>query len=152
MLRVMDESRQHLTAAGHGLSLVSNLTAPGADVRLLLLSQDSMELRATGGFIGSFGVLHFAGGTAALERYDSIAALSVPNPPMAAPEELQRALGSSPWELSNSAWWPNFPTSAANSAEMFRRQGGGEVAGVVAITEHVMARLVGALGPIQLPG
>jgi hypothetical protein len=36
--------------------------------------------------------------------------------------------------------------------EMFRRQGGGGVAGVIAITQHVMEDLVAALGPIKLPG
>jgi hypothetical protein len=36
--------------------------------------------------------------------------------------------------------------------EMFHRQGGGEVAGVIAVTENVMARLVGAVGPVTLPG
>ena len=38
-------------------------------MRLLLLSQDTLELRATGGFIGSFGVLRFSHGTARLEDF-----------------------------------------------------------------------------------
>jgi hypothetical protein len=57
-----------------------------------------------------------------------------------------------PWRLSNVNWWPDFPTTARAAAEMFRRQGGGDVAGVVAITEQAMARMVGALGPLSVPG
>jgi hypothetical protein len=110
-----------------------------------------MELRPTGGYIGSFGVLRVAHGTIALERYDSFEALPPPEPPMDAPEELA-AVMARPWDLSNSNWWPDFPTSARTAVEMFRRQGGGDVDGVLAITEATMARLVGVLGPIPVPG
>ena len=51
---------------------MAKLTAPDTDARILLLSQDTMELRATGGFIGSFGVFHFDHGTVKLERFDSL--------------------------------------------------------------------------------
>lgn len=152
LLATIDDARGELASAGRGVRLLSRLTASETDVRLLFLSQDSMELRATGGFIGSFGVLRFAHGSARLERYDdTFEGLPPPRPPMDPPGELAR-VKIAYWELSNSNWWPDFPTSARTAAEMFRRQGGGEVAGVVAVTEHVMARLVGAVGPITLPG
>jgi hypothetical protein len=149
--RTVDGALRQLNSGNHGLDLVAKLTAPDTDARILLLSQDTMELRATGGFIGSFGVFHFDHGTVKLERFDSFEALPVPDPPMQAPDELA-TVQSRPWDLSNSNWWPDFPTSAKTAVEMFRRQGGGEVNGVMAITETVMADLVGVFGPIDVPG
>jgi uncharacterized protein DUF4012 len=151
MLTDLDAAGHQLASAQRGLRLFSQLTGPDSEARLLLLSQDTMEIRPTGGFIGSFGVLRFSRGTVALERYQSFEELPEPDPPMEAPEELAPALAR-PWDLSNSNWWPDFPKSASTAVEMFRRQGGGEVDGVVAITEHVMADLIGAFGPIQVPG
>jgi hypothetical protein len=151
LLKTVDGASKQLHSAARGLRLLSSLTSAETDVRLLLLSQDSMELRPTGGFIGSFGVFHFDHGQVELERYEnSVGGLALPEPPMDAPDDLENVMGR-PWDLSNSNWWPDFPTSAATAVEMFRRQGGGEVAGVVAVTEHVMARLVGAVGPVTLP-
>ena len=149
--RTLDGALGQLSSGNQGLDLVAKLTAPDTDARILLLSQNSMELRATGGYIGSFGVFHFDHGTVKLERYESFEVLPVPDPPMQAPEELA-IVQYRPWDLSNSNWWPDFPTSAKTAVEMFRRQGGGEVNGVVAITETLMADLVGVFGPIEVPG
>lgn len=150
MLAMLDEAHRQLAAGARGLGLFADLTAADTDARLLILSQDSMELRATGGFVGSYGVLHFKGGTAKLEQYTDAGDLHLPDPPMTAPKELANAVGSA-WELTNVNWWPDFPTTARTAVEMFRRQGGGDVVGVIAITEHVMQDLVAALGPVKLP-
>ncbi|MGQ0519601.1 MAG: DUF4012 domain-containing protein, partial [Actinomycetota bacterium] len=151
MRQTVDDAHRQLEGARRGLALLADLTGPETEARVLLLAQDTMELRPTGGYIGSFGVLRFSKGTVALERYDSFEALPPPDPPMEAPDGLRVALAR-PWDLSNVGWWPDFPTSAAAAREMFGRQGGGEVDGVVAITEDVMAGLVGVLGPFSVPG
>jgi hypothetical protein len=70
---------------------------------------------------------------------------------MVAPPDLANAVGSA-WELTNVNWYPDFPTTARTAMEMFARQGGGPVVGVMAMTENLMDRLVAALGPIKLPG
>ena len=140
-----------LEGSRKGLDLLTQLTAGDAEVRILVLAQDSLELRPTGGFIGSFGVLSFSKGSVHLENYDSFEGLPPPEPPMEPPAVLAEFLPRW-WGLSNVNWWPDFPTSAAKAREMFRRQGGGDVDAVLAITEHVMAKLVGVFGPIQVPG
>ena len=147
----IDRNRAEIAGLGRGLTLLADLTAPTTDARLLLLSQDSLELRATGGYIGSYGVLHFSHGTVKLEKYEATEDLPVPEPAASAPLELARHLPRF-WGLSNANWWPDFPTSAAAAAEMYRRQGGGEVDAVLALTELATARVLGALGPVQLPG
>lgn len=148
---LIDDVAAQLGHAHDGLDLLADLTDPGTDARLLVLSQDTMELRATGGFVGSYGILHFDHGTVALEEYDSFESLPAPDPPMEPPAELAPALPKF-WGISNVNWWPDFPTTAETAREMFRRQRGVEVDGVIALTEHVMADLVGVFGPIEVPG
>ncbi len=150
-LPVLDDTTRQLDTVRRGLDLLAGLTSPAADARILILSQDTLEARATGGFIGTFGVIHFAHGTVALERYSAAGQLSTPNPPMPVPANLAYWLRS-PWELSNVNWWPDFPTTAAFAREMFRREGGGEVAGVVAITQELLGPLIAATGPVDVPG
>jgi hypothetical protein len=149
--RELARTAGQLQRAHRGLALAESLTAPGRKTRLLLLSQDSLELRATGGFIGSYGVIEIDGPKISLGEYHATEELPYPDPPVEGPVRLQ-VTTRRPWSLANAGWWPDFPTSAAKARELFRRQGGGEVDGVVAITEHVMSRLVGVLGPIQVPG
>jgi hypothetical protein len=151
MQKELAKSRKELGTAGGGLHLLADLTGPTADVRLLFLAQDTLELRPTGGFIGSYGILHFFKGTVTLEKYQDAQELPAPDPEAIAPLELARWLPKA-WGLTNANWWPDFPTSAAAAGELFQRQGGGRVDGVLAMTELATARLIGALGAIQLPG
>lgn len=146
----IEEGRRQLGGLARGLVLLGDLTSPTTDVRLLLLSQDTLELRPTGGFIGSYGVLQFSHGTARLEKFQATEDLAQPSPPLPGPEGLAGYLSRS-WNLGNANWWPDFPKSAAAAADLFSRQGGGEVDGVLALTELSTARLVGALGALKLP-
>lgn len=146
----IDDGRRQLEGLTRGLALLGYLTGPETDLRLLLLSQDTLELRPTGGFIGSYGVLTFAQGTARLDTFQATEDLPQPSPPLPAPEGLATYLVR-PWNIGNANWSPDFPTTAATAAELFRRQGGGDVDGVIALTELATARLIGALGPLKLP-
>lgn len=143
-------AQRQLDGTQRGLGVLAHLTDPRSDVRLLVLSQDSLELRPGGGYIGSYGVLRFSLGTVGLERYEATEVLPEPQPNMTPPPGLEPWLPRW-WGLSNVNWWPDFPTTARTAREMFRRQGGGEVHGVVAITEHAIARLIGAVGPLRVP-
>lgn len=146
----VERSRRELGRAANGLSLLEDLSGPSTSARLLLLSQDSLELRPTGGYIGSYGVLGFDRGKVKLAQYAATEDLPAPNPPVKPPEGLAPYLPSY-WALTNVNWWPDFPTTAAAAAEMYRRQGGGNVDGVLALTEAATARLVGVVGPLRLP-
>lgn len=146
----IEDGRRQLAGLTRGLTLLRDLTGPETEARLLLLSQDTLELRPTGGYIGSYGVLHFSRGTARLERYEATDALPPPSPPLPTPVGLSSYLYT-PWQLSNANWFPDFPTTAEGAAELYKRQGGGEVDGVLALTELATARLIGALGSLKLP-
>lgn len=147
----VDDGRRRLDRVRQGLAVLADLTDPRTELRLLLVAQDSLELRPTGGYIGSYGVLQFSKGTVRLETYQATEDLPSPQPPLAPPRELAGFLPGH-WGVSNANWWPDFPTSAAVARELFKRQGGGDVGGVLAVTEYATARLVGAVGPLKLPG
>jgi len=149
---VVAEARRYLARARDTAALLADLTAPTTDARILLLSQDTLELRPTGGYIGSLGVLHFDHGAVVLERYQSYEELDFPNPPMPAPANLAPWLEGDDWDISNANWQPDFPTVAATAREMYKRSGGGEVDGVVAITERLLIPLLEVVGPVQVPG
>jgi hypothetical protein len=146
----IEEGRRQLDGLGRGLALLGDLAGPDTDLRLLVLSQDTLELRPTGGFIGSYGLLEFSRGTARLEKFEATEDLPPASPPLTPPEGLATYLVR-PWNIGNANWSPDFPTTATTAAELFRRQGGGEVDGVLALTELATARLIGALGPLKLP-
>jgi hypothetical protein len=149
---VVTEAQRYLARAQETAGLLADLTAPTTDARILLLSQDTLELRPTGGYIGSMGVLHFDHGTVALEGYQSYEELAFPTPPMPAPANLAKWLDGDDWDLSNVNWQPDFPTVAATAKEMYKRSGGGDVDGVVAITERLLIPLLEVVGPVQVPG
>jgi hypothetical protein len=139
-----------LDGADRGLALLAELAAPNTDMRLLVVAQDSMELRPSGGYIGSWGILEIRGGKANLSDYQASEDLLRPEPRLTPPADI--APGYVRWMLEDAGWWPHFPTSAASIAEVFAAQGGGDVDGVLALTEYALADLIGALGPITVPG
>jgi hypothetical protein len=152
VLPLLDQTEGQLRGAKRGLNLFADLTAPETDARILILNQDTLEARPAGGFIGTFGVLHFLHGTVALEHYGAAGELQYPSPPMPVPTDLVDWLNGHPWELSNIGWFPDFPSTALLAREMYKRQGGGEVAGVVGITQELLAPLIAHTGPVDLPG
>jgi hypothetical protein len=147
---IVDDQRTTLERGHRALQLIGDLTAKGSDARLLLVAQDTQELRPTGGYIGSFGILHVHDGVAELQSYQSFEDLPAANPPLDPPPGLDQILTPT-WGLENGNWWPDFPTSAANLRDLLQRQGGPEVDGVIAITEDLLGELVGVFEPIKLP-
>ncbi len=118
----------------------------------LLLGQNNAELRATGGFIGSFGAVTVDRGTLSEfdygSSYNADQGAAVPPPP----DPLARYMGLGGWYLRDANWWPDFPASAAQVEEAWRRAGHGRVDGVIAFDTTAVEALLQAVGPLELPG
>ncbi len=118
--------------------------------KYLFLFQNNHELRATGGFIGTYALLSVHNGV--LENFfvDGIF-----NPDghlkenIVPPQPIQKI--SAGWSLHDSNWYPDFPTSAEKAIFFYEKTGGPTVDGVVTVTPTVMQRLLSVLGPIDLP-
>ena len=120
--------------------------------RYLIVFQNDNELRATGGFMGSFALADFkngdienikmpAGGT-----YDVRAGFTEL---LQAPEPLR--LINPKWEFQDSNWWPDWPTSAENIAYFYNKSDGATVDGVIAINSDWLGSLLDVIGPVEMP-
>ena len=118
--------------------------------KYLFLFQNNHELRATGGFIGSYAVLNVHDGIIEKPTVDGIF-----NPDgqlkenIVPPKPIQKI--SAGWSLHDSNWYPDFPTSAEKAIFFYEKTGGPTVDGVVTVTPTVMERLLEVLGPIDMP-
>lgn len=132
----------------------SLLRLTGADQwqRYLVVFQNNAELRATGGFIGSYALMDVEDGQVVnLEvpgggSYDLQGSLLEL---VAAPEPLR--LVNPRWEFQDANWWPDFPSSAGKLAWFLERSRGGSVDGVIALTNTVVERMLTHTGPLTLP-
>lgn len=121
------------------------------DRKYLLVFQNSGELRATGGFMGSFALLEFSQGE--LENievpqggsYDVDGSL---NRLIAAPKPLQ--LVSNRWYFRDSNWWPDWSTSAQKIRWFYENSGGPTVDGVISFTPEVLGSILEITGPLDL--
>jgi len=118
--------------------------------KYLFLFQNNQEMRATGGFIGSYGLLNIFNGNVRQFFIDGIY-----NPDgqlknkIVPPVPIQKISAS--WSLHDSNWWPDFPTSAEKAIWFYEKTGGPTVDGVIAITPTVMQKLLKLTGPIDMP-
>ncbi len=120
--------------------------------RYLIVFENSNELRPTGGFIGSYGLMDLEDGAIknieipAGGSYDLRAGF---NRRIAAPQQL--ALVNPRWEFQDANWFADFPTSAQSLTWFYEKSGGPTVDGVIAVTSNVMQALLRQIGPIDLP-
>ncbi len=116
----------------------------------LFLFQNNAELRPTGGFIGSYGVLDVSEGHIRKFFVDGIF-----NPDgqlkenIVPPAPIQKV--STAWSLHDSNWWPDFPTSAEKAIYFYEKTGGPTVDGVITLTPTVIQKLLHLTGPIDMP-
>ncbi len=121
--------------------------------RFLLVSQNPDELRATGGYIGSAGVIEIREGSVRLLEYGSSRLYDTPpsfrvTPPAA----FARYLGTGYWHLAGANWSPSFPDVARQLAYFYGLSHPDQpVEGVIALDQVGMAGLLAAIGPVDVP-
>ena len=118
--------------------------------KYLFLFQNNSEMRATGGFIGSYGLLDIANGRIKKFFIDGIF-----NPDgqlkdkIVPPLPIQKI--SANWSMHDSNWFPDFPVSARKAISFYEKTGGPTADGVITLTPVVMQRLLEITGPIEMP-
>jgi len=132
-------------------SLISDF-ASAEEKKYLVLFQNYRELRATGGFIGTVGLLTLKEGQIKdlkIETvYNSDGQLKLH---VAPPGPLQRHL-TDRWGLRDSNWFFDFPTSAEKATEFYELETGVSVDGVMAFTPEIFKKLLEITGPITMSG
>lgn len=116
----------------------------------LVLLQNNSELRPTGGFPGTYGLITFENGSLKKifveDVYRADANLKEKIIP---PIPLQHITPN--WGMRDAAWFADFPTSARKVTEFYKLDGGPEVDGVLTITPDVIAKILDIIGPIEMP-
>ncbi|MBD3299892.1 MAG: DUF4012 domain-containing protein [Candidatus Moranbacteria bacterium] len=131
--------------------LILELAGMNGSRKYLILFQNNYEMRATGGFIGSYGIVKVNYGMVENIKIDGIynpdGQLKVDVVP---PQPLWKITGH--WSMRDANWWPNFPTSARKISWFYEKTGGPSVDGVIAVTPKIIRDLLEVTGPIELEG
>jgi|GEM_PF-899678 len=120
--------------------------------RYAVLFQNNNELRPSGGFIGSVAFVDIRDG--------KIQKMEIPGGGLydfngyltehvEAPKPL--SLLSPRWEIQDSNWYPDWPTSAEKFAWFLEKSGEPSIDGIIAIQATTFEKLIGILGPIEFP-
>ncbi|MDD5731532.1 MAG: DUF4012 domain-containing protein [Patescibacteria group bacterium] len=127
----------------------ASLVGKDYDRKYLILFQNNTEIRATGGFIGTYGVLTIRDG-----GIKNIFVDSVYNPDgqiskkIEPPEPLKRITKN--WTMRDANWYPDFPTSAKNISNFYEMEGGFTPDGIIAFDTKTFTDLLEITGPIKL--
>lgn len=117
----------------------------------LVLLQNSMELRPTGGFIGSYIVLSFADGkVSSMDVRDVYSADGQLKGHIDPPLPIREILGQEHWYLRDSNWNPDFEQSGNEAAWFYEKEIGERVDGVIAVSLPMVTSLLRVTGPIEL--
>jgi hypothetical protein len=124
----------------------------------LVAQVDPAELRAGGGFIGSYAILTIDKGKINLEQGKNVADIDIPYPKpgakdyVAQPEPLDEFTGiGRGWVLGDANFFPDFPTSAVTAQKLFLGETGKKVDGVISIDPWAVAALLDVTGPLDVP-
>lgn len=123
----------------------------GQSKTYILIFQNNSEARATGGFIGTYGILNFENGRMKISRIESIYALDGQlRERIAAPGALQRQ--ETPlWGMRDSNWFADFPSSSRKIISFFEKESGLLADGVISFTPDVFEKLLEITGPVAMP-
>jgi len=131
-------------------AFLGRMTGTDRPRRYLVLFSNPSELRPTGGFPGSYGLITFENGRVKDFRADDIynpdgqiKDLIVP------PQQLQHITPG--WGMRDAAWWIDFPMSARKVMQYWQRGGGASVDGVLTIKPGMLEGILDITGPISLP-
>ena len=127
----------------------------GGQKRYLVLAEDPAELRPSGGFIGTYGIVTFKDGRLVERHFHDVFSLDVDRtypyvkPPVALDGHL---LGGQSWQLADANWSPDFPTAAQDALRLYTNESGdGAIDGVIALSTYAIDDLLKTTGPISVP-
>lgn len=134
----------------------------------LVLFQNNDELRPTGGFLGTYGILQTKNGD--IIRFDSHDIYHMDEPMEAGrllsivpPEPIKKYLNKT-WYMRDANWSPDWPSSAEQIIWFYNKENAllpvknqindftGEFNGVIAITPDFVESLLALIGPVVVNG
>ncbi len=142
-----------LDAAATATRLLPPMLGATGTRRYLVVFQNNAESRGTGGLVGAFGVVQASKGQLSVVRLGSDTELMSAAAPVVDLGPAYRLLfGDSPGLWVNTNLSAHFPSAAIQQLELWRRQYGERLDGVIAIDPVALGYLLTAAGPATLPG
>jgi hypothetical protein len=133
------------------LALAPTLLGADKPRLYLLVSQNSDELRATGGFVSAVALVRVERGKITLEEFqDSFAVDDLAKRHPVPPEPLYKYMYAWQWMFRDANWSPDFPTTARQLQSLYQFDRGIATDGVIALNQNLIPRVMRATGPIWL--
>ncbi|KQY08362.1 hypothetical protein ASD37_07690 [Mycobacterium sp. Root135] len=116
--------------------------------------QTNAEARGTGGFLGGFGILRFDDGKPSVDTLGRNNDLDKPFTPISLGQDFDQQYGFTKptTDFKNSNQSSHFPYAAQIWKSMWAQQSGVDVDGVIAIDPVALSYILGATGPVAMPG
>lgn len=153
--RALGEQAHLVSTAARLAGLLPPLLGADGPRRYLLALQNLSDARATGGFIGVYGVLSANAGRVSMGALHSVHAINTQLPAVAAPRDFARRyskFGSTRY-FDSANYSPDFPTSARVLAELWAElpqgKGPGRVDGVIATDSVWASYVLDGMGPVR---
>lgn len=120
-----------------------------ADHRFLLLSQNNTQLRPSGGFLGTYGVVSLGPSGFRLDRFEDVYKLPGARSDMPVPA----GMGTRRVYFHLANWWLDFPTTGRTMVELWDTVTPPQpsIDGVIAIDLPTIRNLLEVFGPISVP-
>lgn len=132
--------------------LVGTLLGVDGERRYLIAAQNSAEIRSSGGFPGSMGILKLDNGAISLDDFATVYDMLTDTTPSSIQlTEGEVALFGN-WMMvpRDAGFDPDFPTVANIWAASYKANTGNSVDGVIGITPCVVQKILAITGPIKL--
>jgi hypothetical protein len=148
----LDEQATSVASAASMAGLLPSFLGAQGPRDYLVAFQNLSDARGSGGFMGSYGILHAQDGTMSMGAIGSLSDLKRAPPIKGLPDVQRRYAdfgGTTRFNAAN--YSPNFPTAARVLLQLWRNDGRGTLDGVLAVDPVWMAYVSSVIGPITAP-
>lgn len=148
---VLPVNRENFLKLKNLLGIFPEAFGVGGRKTYLLLIQNNLELRPTGGFIGAYGIISLENGKLVnFEISDVYKADNLLKGKVEPPVKLKEYLGEETWYLRDSNWEIDFPTSAKRAEWFLDKEIQLIPDGVIAINLTTLQEIIKVTGSINL--
>lgn len=146
--------QNNLDSLKNSLEIIEDLNNLASQIllgqqKILVLLQNNNELRASGGFIGTYGQLNLSNGKIVSMQIKSIYDLDGQLSERIVPPHPMLAVNNR-WFLRDSNWFVDFPTTAQKISSFYEKEGQETPDMVIALTPEIVTKLLKLTGPISV--
>jgi hypothetical protein len=139
----------------HLFPLLDTAFGADADAQYLILLQNGQELRGSGGFVGTYGMMTINNGRITELEISPIGYLNQAyadsrSEVLPAPAPLREYLGQQEWLPHDANWSADFPLVAAELSEMYADTGWPPLQGIIAVNDSAVQAVLEVIGPYQV--